>query len=222
MSAPLPETGEEVAEQTSLHVPKRTESETREARDELAKLEAARDGASSGRSSVIRASSSRQSIVSGMWDDVFFEGDDGEDSDMDERTFVQKMINPHPAASTVKKPEQAYQRPSSQKSNGAPSSPRSPTTPYTDGHRGLSPTTTRSPASMHSSPPSTRPTFDSSNVDPVVASKIVEEPETMRNTSTTSLGLGKSVEEQVSPTKAKGLARQGSQAKDFATDVPEE
>lgn len=216
MSAPLPETGEEVAEQTSLVVPKRTDSETREARDELAKLEAARQGASSSRSSTLRASSSRQSIVSGMWDDIFLEGDDGEDSDMDERTFVQKMINPHPSAAEVKKPEQAYQRPTSQKSNGAPSSPRTPTTPYTDGHRGLSPTTSRSAGSFQSSPPATRSTFDSANVDPVVASKIVEEPEPIRTTSTTSIGLGKSVEEQVSPTKTQGLARQGSQAKDFA------
>jgi hypothetical protein len=201
MDAPMPETGEEVAEQTDRVVPERTTSETREARDELADLRVSRDGASGSYSSLTTRVLARQS--SSMWDDAYFEGsdgDEGDDSDVDERNFVQKMINP---MQQPKKPEQSYQPPSDSKSNGAPAPPRTPTTPYTDGHRGLAPI---SPTASTKSPPSTRSTFDSGNVDPVVTNKLVEEPEAIG--STASLGLRKSVEEQVSPKRAKGVARQ--------------
>jgi hypothetical protein len=190
MDAPIPETGEEVAEQTARVVPERTLSETREARDELADLSIVRDGASSSYSSTVRPLSRSSS---GMWDDSFFDVEDGDDSDVDERNLVQRIINPM----APKKPEQIYQ-PESSKSNGAPPAPRTPTTPYTDGHRGLAPISPKaakpSPESTRSTA-STRSTFDSSNVDPVVASNIVEEPQALGSTS--SLGLGKSVEEQV-------------------------
>ena len=197
MTEPMPESGEEVAEQTDRVVPERTKSETREARDELATLEVVHDGTAGSFSSKTIKALSRQS--SGEWDPAFFEGSDGDDSDVDERNFVSKMINPM----AVKKPEQVHQRPGSAKSNGAPTSPRTPTAPYTDGHRGLaptSPTASKSPASPRSAA-STKSTFDSASVDPVVASKIVEEPEALG--STTELGLRKSVNEQVSPSKAR-------------------
>jgi hypothetical protein len=119
MDAPVPETGEEVAEQTALKVPPRTQSETREARDELAALQFVQDGTASQRSSKTLKTLSRQSSrSSGMWDDAFFNEDDDDDDDVDERHFVARMLNPH-APAAVKKPEQAYQRPSSSsKSNG--------------------------------------------------------------------------------------------------------
>ena len=107
----------------------------------------------------------------------------------------------------VKKPEQAYSPPSSaSKTNGAP---RTPTAPYTDGHRGLapiSPTMAKSRASASS----TRSTFDSANVEtPVVGSRFVEEPESLG--STAGLGLRKTVDEQVSPpAKPKGTAKMSS------------
>ena len=191
MDAPIPETGEEVAEQTDLKVPERTHSETREAGDELAKLSVVRDGASSSYSSnkALRAMSSRRSS---MWDDAYFEGSD-DDDDVDERHFVARMINPNMAP---KKPEQAYQRPVSSQSNGAHNTP---SVAYTDGHRGLSPTTSRFPES----PRATK--MAKANVDdPIIANRLVEEPEPLG--STAGVGLRKSVDEQVllSPMKQKG------------------
>ena len=200
---PIPETGEEVAEQTDRDVPERTQSEIRESRDELTDLTVPRDGASSSYSStMVPQQSSRPD--SGSWDDAYFDGSDEDDSDMDERNFVAKMINPMPP----KKPEQVYQRPTSSKSNGAP---KTPITPYTDGHRGLAPISPTSPKTLGSvnSPSSTKSTFNSANVDePVVAKRFVEEPESLG--STAEMGLRKSVEEQVSPTKTKGKGRPSS------------
>jgi hypothetical protein len=191
MDAPIPETGEEVAEQTDLKVRERTQSETREAGDELATLSVVRDGASSSYSSnkTARPMSSRQS---GMWDDSYFEGSD-DDDDVDERHFVARMINPNMAP---KKPEQSYQRPVSSQSNGAHNTPAMA---YTDGHRGLSPTTSKFPESPRSGK------MAKANVDdPIIANRLVEEPEPLG--STAGVGLRKSVDEQVlrSPTKAKG------------------
>ena len=196
LSDPVPETGEEVDEQTDRDVPNRTTSEIREARDELGNLSTAHDGASSSYSSKAVPMLSRQN--SGMWDDSYFEGEDGDDDDdVDERNLVQRFLNPHQpssaAVAAVKKPEATYQRPDS--SHSSKSAPRTPTMPYTDGHRGLSPMTSKSPAS-------TKSTFDSANVDPVITGSIVEEPEALG--STADVGLRKSVEEQVSPTKAQG------------------
>ena len=208
MDAPIPETGEEVHEQTDRHVPERTQSETREAEDELAALRTSRDGASSSYSSSKKAqTSSRES--SGMWDDSYFEDGDGDDDDVDERSFAQRLLNPMP----VKKPEQVYQPPSSSsKTNGAP---RTPTTPYTDGHRGLapiSPTASKSPGSPKSAD-TTKSTFDGGNVDtPVIANRLVEEPQPLRSTS--EVGLGKSVEEHLTPVKAKGVSKRDSGSSD--------
>ena len=199
LDAPVPETGEEVAEQTALKVPERTQSERREAKDELSALKVLRDGTSSTRSLRTLKTLSRES--SGMWDDAYFEGSD-DDDDVDERHFVARMLNPH--AQPVQKPEKTYQRPSSSKSsaNGAP---RSPTTPYTDGHRGLSPKTSKSPESTRSSKSGKANVVD----DPMIASRLVEEPEPLGSGNTSELGLRKSVEEQVaqSPAAAKRASK---------------
>jgi FtsZ-interacting cell division protein YlmF len=203
MDAPVPETGEEVAEQTELKVAARTQSETREATDELAALKVVKDGTSSSRSSKTLKTLSRES--SGMWDDAYFEGSD-DDDEVDERHFVARMLNPH--AQPVKKPEQAYQRPSSESKSSANGAPRTPTTPYTDGHRGLSPTTSRSPGSTGSGRRGKANIVD----DPMIAGRLVEEPEPLPSGSTSGLGLRKSVEEQVAqappnPTKAKSASK---------------
>ncbi|KAK3703811.1 hypothetical protein LTR37_014257 [Vermiconidia calcicola] len=210
MDAPLPESGEEVREQTDRSVPERTMSETREATDELASLNAVRDGASSTFSSHRPPPLLRQS--SGVWDDSYFEGSDEDESDVDERNLVSRMLNPM----APKKPEPAYQpaSPTSMKSKGSPrpsppTSPRTPTAPYTDGHRGLAPTSPTT-HSRSKSGASAKSTFDNSgSTEPVVSSKLVEEPETLGNTA--EVGLRKTVEEQVSPpSKSKSASKPGS------------
>lgn len=213
MDEPMPESGEEVAEQTAKHVPERTQSETREARDELADLEVVRDGASSHHSTYLIPPLSRQN--SSLWDDAYFEGTDDDESDVDERNLVQRLINPM----HLKKPEKAYQPaspPSTSKSNGTP---RSPTSPYTDGHRGLAPISPTSPSAAKSAA-ATKPSFSTADIEsPVIASRYSEEPESLG--STAKMGLGKSVEEQVSPTKGKAKAKSkpgssSSDTQDFA------
>jgi hypothetical protein len=207
MDKPLPDTGEEVQDQTAKRVPERTQSETREARDELADLKVLKDG-TIGSYTSNKPKLDRQS--SAVWDDAFFEGSDGDDSDQDDRHFVNRLINPRP----LKKPEQAYHRPDSAKSNGVPTSPRAPS--YTDGHRGLapiSPTSSkdpRSPASVKSAA-STKPTFDAAEVEPLVATdSLVEEPAPLDNSneqspgSTAEVGLRRTIGdlgEQMTPTK---------------------
>lgn len=194
MEQPVTATGEEVIEQTALRVPPRTDSETREAKDELTDLSRSHDGASSTYSSTTSRGKTLSRVGSAQWDDAYFEGTDDDDSDVDERNLVSRLINPMP----LKKPEQAYQPNSPTTPNrssvlGA-STPRTPT----DGHRGLSPTFSKSPASR--SEKSTRSTFDAaSEVEaetPIVAGRLVEEPERMPGTAD-ARGLGKSVEEQV-------------------------
>lgn len=201
MDEPKSETEEEVAEQTARQVPDRRQSETREARDELAALETSRDGASSSYSSKTASKLSRQSTET-LWDDKWFDGEDGDDSDdIDERSFVQRMMNPMP----VKKPEPTYQPATPAKANGEPTTP---TKPYTDGHRGLSPTTSKSPGPFKSTQ-ATKLTFEAANPEmpgmPAPAERMSEEPETLGNTA--EIGLRKSVEEQISPTKARGSGK---------------
>jgi hypothetical protein len=209
MHSPVPETGEEVKDQTSKKVPPRTQSETREARDELADLHVSRHGAEGSKSS--KASPRQRTFDrqnSGAWDDSVFDGSDGDDSDIDERNLVARILNPNIAP--PKKPEQVHHRTSSKGSaNGVPTTP---TTPYTDAHRGLglvsSSSPSASPASLRS-PPVTRSTFDSGNIDspsPVVDDHLTEEPlgiESRRTSTVAAVGLRKSVEEQMSPTKSR-------------------
>ncbi|KAI5360802.1 Putative alpha/Beta hydrolase, lipase [Septoria linicola] len=236
MDAPISsEHGEQVIDQTSKkgQVLPRTKSETREARDELADLAVPQDGVDRTNSAKrSNNSSSYSSIGSGgslsrkesaVWDDAFFEGSDGEDSDaVDERNLVAKILNPNLAP---KKPEPAHHRQQStqsQQSESSRSAAPQPIQTYTDGHRGLAPYTPGSPTSpqARSSPTSPRfrnaaevkqaspqqaavkSTFNAGDVDspPMLSGKLVEEPAPITPTSPTagSMGLRKSVEEQVS------------------------
>lgn len=199
MDNPVTATGEEVREQTALNVPPRTDSETREAKDELTDLRRSHDGVSSTYSSTTSRSKTLSRPSSAQWDDAYFEGTDDDDSDVDERNLVSRLINPMP----LKKPEQAYQPPSPSEKRSVVGTPRTPTSPYTDGHRGLSPTFSKSPGSKSAA--STRSTFDAANdveETPIVAGRLVEEPERMG--STAEMGLRKTVGEQVAVTGATG------------------
>ncbi|KAK4547775.1 hypothetical protein LTR36_000733 [Oleoguttula mirabilis] len=205
LDMPVPETGEEVRNQTAKQVPARTRSETREARDELAELKVPKHGADGSYSSAKRSKLSREnSAGSAVWDDSFFDGSDGEDSETDERNLVQRLINPMP----IKKPEEAHHRPSADDTAG---SDGARTLPYFDGHRGLaptSPTSVKTPVSARSAA-STRP-LDSGIPDspstPVVTDQLVAEPESLEGSpgSTAQMGLRKSIAEQISPTKSMG------------------
>lgn len=210
MERSVGDNGEEVVEQTARKVPPRTESETREARDELSALNKTQDGTSSTYSSTTsRGSKTLTRMGSAQWDDAFFEGDDDDDSDIDERNLVARLINPMP----LKKPEQAYQPPSpseTKRSDGAPRTPISSSS-FADGHRGLSPTFSKSPGSKSAA--STRSTFDAANVEgetPIVASKIVSEPEPLG--SMAEIRLRKSVEEQMTPSKKRPRSEGGKSA----------
>ena len=203
LDAPVPETGEQVKEQTAKTVLARTDSERREAKDELTDLDKSLNGAGSTYSSS-KSGRPVSNRSSGVWDDSYFEGNSDDDSDVDERHLVARLINPMP----VKKPEPAHQ-PTSPKDTRRNGTPRTPTSPYTDGHRGLAPI---SPKAASSAKPaeSTTPMFSSADVEPetpIVASKLVEEPESLGNTA--DVGLGKSVEEQLSPAKQRAASAGG-------------
>lgn len=223
MDEPIdPNTGEQVDSQTDKKIPPRTQSETREARDELKDLNVPREG-------VEGSYSSRKSMLtrqeSAVWDDSYFEGSDGEDSDaVDERNLVARLINPNPAP--PKKPDSVYHRPASSHSSGSAPSPISTTVSYTDGHRGLAPMSPASPRSPRSpktvrevkastpSKNSLKSTFDSEDVESsVLSNQLVEEPEPLKTPqspgSMVAPGLRKSVEEQVSP-KVKRPTSKGS------------
>lgn len=199
-----PDKGEEVSEQTAKVAPKRTDSETREAQDELAALDVSQNGSLSSRNRDSRR------FDSSVWDDSLFEGPDDDDSEIDERGILQKWINP------MKKPEPSYQRNVSGNSTHAPSMPRTPSAAYTDGHRGLAPISPTSSARRSlKSPASTKSTFDAAEVEaPVVANKLVGEPESLDGPGATAeVGLRKSVDAQVSPKKGKdGVAESVARA----------
>lgn len=177
----------------------------REAQDELAALDVSQNGSSNSRKGDSRR------FDSTVWDDSIFDGPDDDDSEIDERGILQKWINPMQPT----KPEPSYQRNVSGNGTHAPSTPRTPSAAYTDGHRGLAPisptssskkTARKSGAGSLKSPASTQSTFDAAEVEaPVVTNKLVEEPESIDGVGTTAeVGLRKSVDVQVSPTKRKG------------------
>lgn len=202
IDAPVPETGEEVDDQTAKRPSEASPTESREARDELAKLEVAREGAEGSYSSRIKMAR-QNSVASTVWDDSFFEGSDGDESDVDERNLVQRLINPTP----IKQPEPVHQRPASKgvSSNGTPVTPMAP---YADGHRGLapiSPTAAKTPESVKSSV-STKPAYENAVTDSaIVTGQLTEEPAPLEGSaqSTAALGLRKTAAEQVTPTKGK-------------------
>ncbi|KAI7221485.1 DUF676-domain-containing protein [Hortaea werneckii] len=193
---PIPDTGEEVDDQTaktvdSLHG--RSKSEMREARDELAALPTAKDGFDGTHSPAGRRAV--RNVDSGVWDDSYFEGDEDDDSDVDERNIVQKLINPNGG---LKQPEPSYQRPESKNS-----SVRTPGTPtkgrYADGHRGLTPSspTTSNPKSPVESEGPVKSTFDAALMEgqpkasPVMRKdQYAEDPGSLGDWSGTGNGAG--------------------------------
>ncbi|KAM0720873.1 hypothetical protein Q7P37_003158 [Cladosporium fusiforme] len=198
--------GEEVNHQSRQGPPPRTNSESREAQDELTSLSASHQGSGNSK---LRS----EHTASGIWDDAVFEGPDDDDSEIDERGLIQKLVSP----GALKRPEQSYQP--SARANG---SPRSPSIQYIDGHRGLaplSPTSTKSTAKPSRGPESgslqsrdsVKRAVEPEDADsPPVLSKdrLTEEPEPISSPShpppnLADVGLGLSVHEQLSPTLSK-------------------
>ncbi|KAK5714922.1 hypothetical protein LTR15_010338 [Elasticomyces elasticus] len=194
--------GERVEGQTQKGpLPERSMSEMREERDELRELKVGKQrmedswssknpGNHSGGSGTLRRQDSMGSVV---WDDTFFEGsEDDEDGDeVDERTLVQRLINPH---ATPAKPE-AVHHSSSQQAEGSGGSVV-PVSPITEGHRGLGP---RSPGSM-SLPRTPKTAHKDAPTTPVLNKTMVEEPQSLEPASpgsTSELGLRKSIHGQV-------------------------
>lgn len=189
-----PQRGEEVNYQSRQAPPPRTNSESREAQDELTALSASHQGSGSSK---LRS----EHTGSGIWDDAVFEGPDDDDSEIDERGLIQRLVSP----GALKKPEQSYQP--SARLNGAP---RSPSVQYIDGHRGLaplSPTSTKSPS--HHGPESgslksrasVKSAVEPEDAESPVLSKnsLTEEPEPMtQHSSLADVGLGLNVHEQLS------------------------
>ncbi|KAK4570304.1 hypothetical protein LTR86_002384 [Recurvomyces mirabilis] len=227
LEEPLDDGGEQVHDQTArTPPPERSRSEMREARDELVGLEVPKGGMRGSNSSKgpgmkaggLRGGVEREDSLGSVgaggvaWDEAVWGDEEGDDdTDVDERTLVQRLINPQVASVRVQVPEKAHVSPEAEgrrQSGGLVSSSRGSGVAYTDGHRGLaptSPTSSRTPVSVKSSA-AVRTGLDAGVADveapvtPVVDDHLVEEPQGMGEGSPGSaavLGLGKSVEEQV-------------------------
>jgi hypothetical protein len=180
--------GEEVADQSRKAPPSRTDSEMREAQDELTALSASHQGTESSKPRT-------EQRMSGVWDDAVFEGPDDDDSDIDERGPIQRFISP----GALKRPEQSYHPSSPPRSSTAP---RSPSITFTDGHRGLAPSSPTSTRSRQSYAPesgsaksraSLKGAAEPENAavkSPVVTANLTEEPESMDTASLADVGLG--------------------------------
>ncbi|TKA63736.1 hypothetical protein B0A55_11653 [Friedmanniomyces simplex] len=226
MDEPVPaDGGEQVKGQTDKGAPpERSMSEMREARDELRGLDVGRQRMEGSYSSKIGAGGAgvlrrQDSMGSVVWDDTYFEGSEDEEGDgeegVDERTLVQRLLNPHAAATAAPAKPEPVHHSTAQRSEAA-----APVSPTTESHRGLGPrsptgTSPRTPRSTH--PPPAKPVSDASAdqealpLTPVVSDTIVEEPQSISTAaspgSKSELGLRKSVHGQVleaSPTKTKG------------------
>ncbi|SMQ47212.1 unnamed protein product [Zymoseptoria tritici ST99CH_3D7] len=199
MDQPIdPKRGEHVQDQTAKKgEPKpRTKSETREARDELVDLEVPQEGVERSASSRGVGPARRDSE---LWDDSFFEEtDDGEDSDtVDERNLVSRILNPNYAIAKKQKTEDRQEK----KATGSSARPETPQKVYTDGHRGLAPTSPSDPPrsprekerrsrQSQSQAESTKPTFSTADLEapaPAVLTDhqgLVQEPDSMGNSPT--------------------------------------
>lgn len=203
-----PQRGEEVTGQSRKAPPSRTDSESREAQDELTALSASHQGSENSK---LRA----EQRMSGVWDDAIFEGPDDDDSELDERGPLQRFISP----GALKRPEQSYQ-PSSPTSRSS-TAPRSPSIQFTDGHRGLAPSSPTShmlkPARGAESGSNQRRASANSAAgsegaaakSPVVTANLTEEPEPIESANLTDVGLGlsargKSVTEDVAKASTSG------------------
>lgn len=196
MDEPIPAGGgEQVIGQTDKRGPDPTREELREAQDELADLGSTRHASYS---SAVRTPGERPDSVA--WDDSYFDGSDDDNSDVDDRGFMQKLINPH----ARKRPEQAPEASRRSEEASRRSEEMPPSTPLTVGHRGLapvSPSSSRASAS-HTSQLKTPPLARSSAQEgPVIASQMVQEPEPIIESpgSTAEVGMRKSLEGRVAP-----------------------
>jgi hypothetical protein len=176
----------------------RTQSEMREAQDELTDLQASTTsiGNSISRKSSLRSNNPPLSRDgSGVCDDAFLEDSDGEDSDgVDERSLVARILNPNSGRT---RPQPGHPFPADD-DDATPTATKPLQSPFMEGHRGLSPTTTpttpsspshRRKTSNASSIATVRmnalaagspvsPIFDTAAIDePIVAESLVEEPE---------------------------------------------
>ncbi|KAF2724564.1 DUF676-domain-containing protein [Polychaeton citri CBS 116435] len=234
MDEPVGENGEKVKGQsdgrgTGLSSHARTRSEAREAADGLPGLNVVQQGLGSiGSGSKLSLSAGSSSTLSAprpisrgstIFDDSIFDSEAG-DSDVDERGFMQRILNPMPKdpespPSEVQMPERAFHRAGSSSGRHGRRSVGSVDSTF-EVHRGLAP---RSPASPKKSPPSRIPSMGGREepASPIAANKIVQEPEPLASPSTSLQreisggsataagvkGLGKSVAEQLSPTQSK-------------------
>jgi len=211
--------GEEVAGQSRKAPPPRTDSESREAQDELTALSASHQGSENSK---LRA----EQRASGVWDDAIFEGPDDDDSEIDERGPLQRFISP----GALKRPEQSYQ-PSSPTSRSS-TAPRSPSIQFTDGHRGLAPSSPTSTKSRSAHGPesgslNSRASLkgaaepeDAAIKSPVVTANLTEEPESIDSANLADVGLGKSFHEQLSsPTLTSGDKKDSARRTSVVEDV---
>ncbi|KAK5108964.1 hypothetical protein LTR62_007679 [Meristemomyces frigidus] len=201
LDKPLGKEGEQVVDQTSKRAPERSRSEMREARDELVGLDVSKQGIEGGNSAGPRGREARRedSAASVAWDDSFFGDEDGDDdtSDVDERTLVQRLINPN--TKTPKAPAPAHLSQSSDKRDVSITSSQGtlPVSAYTEGHRGLAPT---SPTTPSASSKKAGKTASFGAGSPLVADHLEAEPQALGESSPGSAavpGLRKSAEEQI-------------------------
>lgn len=228
-----PRDGEQVEGQTDQKAPRgRSESEMREACDELAGLDVGRERMGDSWSSRAvpgspgsRTPKRQDSVGSVVWDDSVLGGDgtsDDDADDVDDRHFVARMLNPNApaaaataaaaaAAKEVRRPQPIHAPPASHSrvQSGRPPPEASARQSYTDGHRGLAP---RSPTTPRKAKDPTSPTVDAAHVDPAPATPIVDdhlesEPQPivdgLGSPPAARKGLGKSIEESLGSVSTK-------------------
>lgn len=195
------ETGEEVKGQVEKKPPPRSTSEMREVKDELAPLQTAATGAERHRLS------RSDTADTAAWDDVYFEGsDDEDDGDDGYAAKVQRFLH-HAKGAESKSSDTATMPKQEQDDTSSPKSNRASGSHTTDGHRGLGPTTMRSPLRPQ---PQTVLSGDNANGEfaPITAEPqsvsslhaVPTTPDSKNNrNSAIEIGLRKSIEEQVSP-----------------------
>lgn len=198
--AKVGEAGEEVKGQVERKPPPRNASEMREAKDELAPLETATTGAE-------RMKLNREDT--GTWDDIYFDGgsDDDDEGDDGYAAKVQRFLH-HPKGVEKKDAEATTLPNRGQGSRSWAADNRDSAIHSTDGHRGLAPTTLRTPSRPQ---PQTVLSDDSANGE--FAPRLTTKPQSVsslhavpttpdskgKQNSAIDVGLRKSVEEQVSP-----------------------
>ncbi|KAK4993652.1 hypothetical protein LTR50_000263 [Elasticomyces elasticus] len=171
--------GEEVRGQHDKELPEVDKNDLREAADELTDLNSSVGGASN-----LDSRHMLRREGSAVWDDTYFEVTDDDEED-DGRNIVQRLLNSNTKGQGKEK-----------------ASTHHPSTPSasTEGHRGLGPTSpATSPTSVQS--PKTNTAYTGTLTEELRPPSSKQSPGI-----TTEIGLRKSVEEQISPSKI-GRAR---------------